>query len=46
MPAWHRAEAYFGTNGLRLVEADFNAATARITVSRLVQGDVNPRKQP
>ena len=42
MPAWHRAEAYFGINGLRLVKADFNAATARITVSRLGQGDVNP----
>lgn len=42
MPAWQRAEAYFGTNGLRLLTANFNATTAIIRVATLEQRDVNP----
>ena len=42
MPAWSRAEAFFGTNGLHLVKADFNAATSRILVTELARDDINP----
>ncbi|WP_454858424.1 hypothetical protein [Promicromonospora soli] len=35
MPGWERAEAFFGTNDLDLVEARFNATTARITLDKL-----------
>lgn len=42
MPGWERAEAFFGTNNLVLVEARFNAATARITLDKLELGHINP----
>jgi hypothetical protein len=42
MPAWSRAEAFFGTNGLHLVRADFNAATSRVIVTELARDDINP----
>jgi len=42
MPAWQRAEAYFGTNGLDLVRANFNETTARVVVSELEVADINP----
>jgi hypothetical protein len=42
MPAWQRAESYFGTNGLRLIKADFNATTAMIKVASFGQSDINP----
>lgn len=39
---WRRAEAYFGTNGLVLLTADFNARTALVTCARLAEENVNP----
>ncbi|MFC7595912.1 hypothetical protein ACFQU3_11375 [Terrabacter sp. GCM10028922] len=42
MPAWQRAETFFGVNGLRVLTADFNARTASIGLARLHQSDVNP----
>lgn len=42
MPAWQRAETYFGTNGLQVHKAQFNARTAKIGVTRLDVGDINP----
>jgi hypothetical protein len=42
MPAWQRAEAYFGTNGIQLVKADFNATTARLEAVSLGHLDINP----
>ncbi|MGY1701275.1 hypothetical protein [Geodermatophilus sp. SYSU D00766] len=42
LPAWRRAEALFGTNGIHVHKADFNAATATITVARLDLEDINP----
>ena len=42
MPAWHRAESYFGTNGLLLVKSDFNRPQARIVLESFDAGDVNP----
>lgn len=42
MPAWHRAESYFGTNGLILDKADFNRSPAKIVLKSFDAGDVNP----
>jgi len=42
LPAWQRAEAFFGTNNLRLTKSQFNAATAVIRVERFDQEDINP----
>jgi hypothetical protein len=42
LPAWRRAEAFFGTNGLRVTRAQFNAATAVIRIERLDNEDINP----
>ncbi len=40
--AWLRAEAHFGTNGLRVTKSNFNSKTARITVSHFVSHNINP----
>ena len=42
MPAWQRAEAYFGTNGLRLLRSDLNARTARVWLQTLESFQINP----
>jgi len=42
LPAWQRAEAFFGTNGLRLVSADLNGATGRVNLELLTESDINP----
>lgn len=40
--AWLRAEAHFGTNGLQVTKANFNAKVAKITVARLQTNNINP----
>ncbi|MEU4193147.1 hypothetical protein AB0E69_14705 [Kribbella sp. NPDC026611] len=42
MPAWLRAEAFFGTNRLEIMKASFNAATATIEIAKLENADINP----
>ncbi|GLY38405.1 hypothetical protein Amsp01_044290 [Amycolatopsis sp. NBRC 101858] len=42
LSSWQRAEALFGTNGLRLLDAKFNSKTARITCLELEEHQVNP----
>lgn len=42
MPAWQRAEAYFGSNGLRLLRSELNGRTARLWLQALVSGQINP----
>jgi hypothetical protein len=42
MPAWLRAEAFFGTNNLRLAEVIFNSRDAVVRLESLDQGDINP----
>ena len=39
---WRRAEAFFGTNGIRMIRADFNAKVARIVCVELRQDNINP----
>lgn len=45
MAPWRRAEALFGTNGLRLISFKHNAQAAEIHVERLHQQDINPTLQ-
>lgn len=45
MAPWRRAEALFGTNGLRLISFKHNAQTAEIRVERLHRQDINPTLQ-
>jgi hypothetical protein len=45
MAPWRRAEALFGTNGLRLISFKHNARTAEIRVERLHRQDINPTFQ-
>lgn len=42
LPAWRRAEAFFGTYGFRVLRAQFNANTAVVRVDRLDARDINP----
>lgn len=42
MPAWQRAEAYFGSNGLRVLRSELNARTARVWLPALEMTQVNP----
>jgi hypothetical protein len=42
MPDWRRARAYFGTNRLKLLDAELHVRSASMTVERLDMGDVNP----
>lgn len=42
MPAWQRAESYFGTNGLRVLDARFNEHPAQITVAHFNSSSINP----
>jgi hypothetical protein len=42
MPAWQRAEAYFGSNGLRLLRSELNVRTARVWLQALESGQINP----
>lgn len=42
MAAWHRAEAYFGSNGLRVQRSDFNSRTVRVWLHALEFGQINP----
>lgn len=42
MPSRERALAFFGTNGLDVVRADFNASVARVQVSEFERRDINP----
>lgn len=42
MPSHERALAYFGTNGLWVARADFNASVARLRLRGLDNADINP----
>ncbi|WP_409047526.1 hypothetical protein AB2L57_15815 [Microbacterium sp. HA-8] len=42
MPEWSRAEAFFGSNGIRLVDLAAAGAVVRVKVERLGVADVNP----
>jgi hypothetical protein len=42
LEAWRRAEAFFGTNGLEIVRANFNSKIAKVTCSSLEEGNINP----
>lgn len=42
MPAWQRAEAYFGSNGLRVIRSELNARTARVWLKALELAQINP----
>jgi hypothetical protein len=42
MPSWRRVQAFFGTNRLRLTEAELNARHAHLRVQRLAFVDINP----
>lgn len=39
---WRRAEALFGTNGIRVIRADFNSKIARIACLSIEQHNINP----
>jgi hypothetical protein len=45
MAPWRRAEALFGTNGLRLISFRHNAAHADLRLERLHRQDINPTFQ-
>lgn len=45
MAPWRRAEALFGSNGLRLISFKHNTRHAEILVERLHQEDINPALQ-
>ena len=40
--AWRRAAAHFGSNGLRLRDANFNAATVEVYIEEISINDVDP----
>lgn len=42
MPTWRRVHAFFGTNRLRLLDAQLNTRHATLTVGRLAVTDINP----
>lgn len=42
MPSWRRVRAFFGTNNLRLLDAQLNTRDAVLRVERLAVTDVNP----
>lgn len=42
MPEWRRVQAFFGTNRLRLLEANLNTRHATLRVARLRLTDINP----
>lgn len=42
MPSWRRVRAYFGTNNLRLLDAQLNTRDAALRVERLARNDLNP----
>ncbi|MBM2620401.1 hypothetical protein JIG36_33310 [Actinoplanes sp. LDG1-06] len=42
LESWRRAEAFFGTNGIRMVRADFNAKIAKVVCADLKRDDINP----
>ncbi|MCF4122073.1 hypothetical protein L1785_13905 [Antribacter sp. KLBMP9083] len=42
MSRWERAEAYFGSNGLRAVRTELNGRTARVWLARLEFEHINP----
>lgn len=42
MPSWRRVRAFFGTNRLRLLDAQLNTRDALLRVERLAVTDVNP----
>lgn len=42
MPTWQRAEAYFGSNGLRALRSELNARAARVWLQALEHGQINP----
>jgi hypothetical protein len=42
MPSWRRVEAFFGTNRLKLTQANLNTRHAFLRVERLAVTDVNP----
>ena len=42
MPVWQRAEAFFGSNGLRALRTEFNGRTARVWLKHLEREEVNP----
>ena len=39
---WQRAEAIFGTNGIRLMRANFNSKIAKVVCLQLAEHDINP----
>lgn len=45
MAPWQRAEALFGSNGLRLISFKHNALNSEIRVERLHRQDINPTLQ-
>lgn len=45
MAGWRRAEALFGTNGLRVVSFRHNALRAEVRLERLHREDINPTLQ-
>jgi hypothetical protein len=42
LAAWRRAEAFFGTNGLRVTQSAFNSKVAKITCTELSLENINP----
>ncbi|MCD5349883.1 hypothetical protein [Kineosporia mesophila] len=42
MPAWRRAEALFGTNGLHVTSLDLNARVATVSLHEFFMENINP----
>ncbi|MET8758530.1 hypothetical protein [Lentzea sp. NPDC004782] len=42
LSSWRRAEAIFGTNGLKLIRANFNSKVARVVCASIAQENINP----